>query len=301
MSATSEPQMEDDGSQDPPPTYDQVVDKTTNQSAAAIQIQPTPGPSGNGKLYGDAPGEVSINFTFMSKPGINQPWWYGRMDVKCCDVPLLMREGFYWTKANVISEEGYTNDIIPPLVISGNPYQKYTVARFWVLQDLQQPPRWTATLMVQAPNIGVVSGIRLDNWTIDMVHTVKAFDLSKKLIYHYDVSRPRLRFNSIYDGMLLKGWWPWPKEGPLATKRVQKARLTPPSQLLSSPRHSHMDPSFFQPLTPISGREILKMTKILTWRPVEVGAGGKEGRPVGGTGERDLGDGSQHFYTWNIH
>ncbi|KAI1370863.1 hypothetical protein F4677DRAFT_464873 [Hypoxylon crocopeplum] len=206
MSATSEPQIEGAGPQGPPPTYDEVVDKTTNQSAAATRL-------GNLRY---------ITFCFRPNPKMDDQHqlWFGQMDVKCCDVPLLMREGFHWTTANVTREEGFVDNIIPELVHLGKPNYTCTITRFWILRDLQQPPRWTACLQVHAPNKEVVSGIRLDNWTIDMVRTAKALGLSRKLIYQFDNSRPRYHLNSIYDDMPLKGWWPWPKEDLIATKRA---------------------------------------------------------------------------------
>ncbi|KAI1400862.1 hypothetical protein F4819DRAFT_509107 [Hypoxylon fuscum] len=222
MSATSKPQIECDGSQGLPPTYGEAVDnKTTNQSAAVIQFQPAPGPAGNGRLFLNEPGGASITFHFVPEPGMDdqhQPW-FGQMDVKCCDVPLLMREGFHWTTANVIREEGFVDRIIPELINLGKPNHTCTITRVWILRDLQQPSRWTARLQVHAPNTEVVSGIRLDNWTIDMIRSVRAYGLSKKSIYEFNVSRTRYHFNSIYDDMPLKGWWPWPKEDSLATKR----------------------------------------------------------------------------------
>ncbi|KAI1206844.1 uncharacterized protein F4807DRAFT_463243 [Annulohypoxylon truncatum] len=223
MSETSKPKIGGDGSQGPPPTYDEAVDKivdktvdeTTNPSTAN-QIQPTPGPAGNGKLFFDAPGETSIVLGFMPEPSIDEhhQTWYGQMNVKCGDVPLLMREGFHWTAANVVREQGFVEPIARNLVNRlGNPNRPCTVTRVWILRDLQQPPRWTAFLQIHAQHYEVLSGIRLDNWTIDMVQTAKAWGLSKKLIYQFDSSKPRCHFNCIYDDMPLEGWWPWPKSG----------------------------------------------------------------------------------------
>ncbi|KAI1759378.1 hypothetical protein GGR53DRAFT_149972 [Hypoxylon sp. FL1150] len=196
----------------------EAVDSTESLSAAVIRIQPPPpGPAGNGRIYRDAAGGVAIRFTIMPKRHVDmqhQPW-LGEIEVKCHDVPLLMREGFHWTTANVIKEEGYAEEISPALAELGlgRPNNTYTVTRSWCLQDLQQqqPPRWTACLQVHAPTYDVISGIRLENWTIDMVHYVRAWGLSKKLIYNFDASRPQENFNCIYDDMPLAGWWPWPK------------------------------------------------------------------------------------------
>ncbi|KAI6082208.1 hypothetical protein F4821DRAFT_247700 [Hypoxylon rubiginosum] len=147
------------------------------------------------------------------------------MEVRCSDVPLLMQEGFHWSTANVIREEGFINDISPDLRhlklrYLGNPNHPCTTTRYWFLRDLQQPPRWTARLQVHAPNYEILSGIRLENWTIDMVRIALAYDCSGKLIYQFNTSKPRSHFNAIYDDMPLLGWWPWPKENPLATTKA---------------------------------------------------------------------------------
>ncbi|KAI1778143.1 hypothetical protein F4818DRAFT_456102 [Hypoxylon cercidicola] len=169
MSATSEPQIESHSSQSPPPIYSEAVEETT--------IQRTPGPAGNGKIYHDKPGERSIRFSFRPKPrmGNQHQSWFGQMDIKCDDVPLLMREGFYWTTANIIKEEGFVDNISPEQVVNlGNPNNICTVKRYWFLQDLKQPPRWTASLQIHAPNHEVISKIRFENWTTDMIQSAEA-------------------------------------------------------------------------------------------------------------------------------
>ncbi|KAI1776931.1 hypothetical protein F4818DRAFT_440326 [Hypoxylon cercidicola] len=210
MSTTSEPQMDGHGSRGPPPTYGEAADNNTHQSAASILIRSTPGPAGNGKLFLDVPGEPSITFTFLpeSTMDIRSQPWCGKMDVKCSDVPLLMRDGFHWTAANVIREEGFIDHFM------GKPTRRFPFTRVWVLRDQHQPPRWTASLQVCALDDEVLSGIQLDNWSVDMVRRVEAWGLSRKLIYQFDITKPRHYFYSIYDDMPLKGWWPWPRRDP---------------------------------------------------------------------------------------
>ncbi|KAI4861104.1 hypothetical protein F4820DRAFT_434815 [Hypoxylon rubiginosum] len=210
-----------DGSQGPPPTYNETLDRTTtDQSDTAVQIQPTPGPARSGMVFWDAPGEIFISFRFKPKPSMDdkhQPW-FAQMGIKYGDVPLLMREGFHWTTANVVREDGFVGSIDRRLVNLRKVSPTCTITMFWTLQDLQRPPRWTAYLQVHAPNYAVISGIRLENWTTDMVTFAEARSLSRDLIYRFDASMPTYHFNSIYDDMPLKGWWPWPKEDSSATK-----------------------------------------------------------------------------------
>ncbi|KAI1401578.1 hypothetical protein F4819DRAFT_508425 [Hypoxylon fuscum] len=216
MAATSEIQIESNSSQCPPPPYVELDDNTNNQITPAIQIQSTPGPARNGKFYHDEPGlgaenHPSVKFWLQSEPGkddYSQPW-YGEIHVKCNDVPRLMRKGFHWTTANVIREEGFLEGIDPKL----NLPDSCTITRNWFLRDLQQPPHWIACIKVHSPNAEVASGIRLDNWTTDMVHAAYAFSLSSKCIYQFHLARPQDAYNAIYDDTPLEGWWPWPKKG----------------------------------------------------------------------------------------
>ncbi|XXG96309.1 hypothetical protein Hte_002590 [Hypoxylon texense] len=200
MLTTPEPQIEGGIS------YGEAVDRTT--------MQPTPGPARNGKFYFDLPQPSSISFSFRPDPMMDDEYqpWFGQLDVKCDDVPLLMREGFYCTTANIIQEEGFIDDITPDLYGSGNPDNPCTITRFWFLRDLQQPPRWVACLQVHAPNDGTLSRFRFENCSSDMVLVAKAWSLSNKLIYYFDALNAQQCINSIYDYMPLKGWWPWPKE-----------------------------------------------------------------------------------------
>ncbi|KAH9987442.1 hypothetical protein F4779DRAFT_285264 [Xylariaceae sp. FL0662B] len=213
MTTASETQIKGDGSPNPPPTYNEVVDDTTSQSTAATQIQPIPGPAGEGKFYYDEPGTPSIVFFLFPEPDKNeehQPW-FGQILVKCRDVPLLMREGFHWTTANVIREEGFIEKPRPEVVGLGKPNHECTITRNWFMRDLQQPSRWTACLQAHCPNRAVASKIRLDSWTPDMVKVCWSWGLSGKGIYQFDTRAPQDAYNTIYDDMPLKGWWPWPK------------------------------------------------------------------------------------------
>ncbi|KAI1075836.1 hypothetical protein F5B20DRAFT_584799 [Whalleya microplaca] len=216
MAAPSQNQIGGDGSQGPPPTYDETVGNTTRQNNTTTQIQPMPGPAGNGRFYHNEPGPPSIMFIFTPEPGTVRPGqqWVGQMNIKCRDVPLLMREGFHWTMANVIREEGFMElsrlrgmpDGLP-----GRPNMGGAVTRNWFLRDLQQPSRWTACIQVHSPTLGTASTFELENLTLDLIKVVIAWGLSRRLVYYFNKLRPEMNFNTIYDGMPLEGRWPWPK------------------------------------------------------------------------------------------
>lgn len=221
MSATPKPPIEGDSSQNPPPSYDEVVDKTAQEknskSTIAVRTQPTLGPIGNRNVYKDTPGINSIELCYWSDNGLlDRPdSWVGEMRIKCSDVPLLMREGSYWTVANVIREAGFVDRCLGSVASvwnKGRPKHPFTIRRTWLLQDLQTPPRWVAYLVVSATKLEILSGVQLEEWASDMAKFAMAWNPERKIIYSYDVRKPRCHFNCIYDQMPLKGWWPWPKE-----------------------------------------------------------------------------------------
>ncbi|KAI0161013.1 hypothetical protein GGR52DRAFT_155721 [Hypoxylon sp. FL1284] len=213
-SAASERQAEGSDCQQPPSAISDMLDETPTQNATANRTQPAPGPAGNGMLFDHAPGGISISIVLGPRPDIdnNHQPWYARMDVKCRDVPLLMCEGFHWTTANVVKEDGMIRDAHPLLPPLGVGLRRCTVTRYYTLRDLQKPPRWTACLRVHAAALEVLSGIRLETWTPDMIRDARAYGLQRALIYQYLEHRPNDNFNAIYDDMPLSGWWPWPKE-----------------------------------------------------------------------------------------
>lgn len=162
MTATLRTHVEGDSSQSSPPAYGQEVTNATRQITADTQCKPLLGPAGNGKFYFDEPGEPAVGFRLHPKPGEDpqrQPW-VGVIYVKCGDVPLLMREGFHWTTANVIREEGFMENINPKLQLNPR-YHNFNVTRNWFMQDWQQPPRWTALIEVHSLGTEVASQIQL--------------------------------------------------------------------------------------------------------------------------------------------
>ncbi|CAJ2511221.1 Uu.00g068460.m01.CDS01 [Anthostomella pinea] len=132
----------------------------------------------------------------------------------CEDVPRLMREGFHWTVANVIREEGFVEDS-PALERGWNGTKggvPFLRSRHFFLRDLQQPPRWTAHLHARAPNDAILSSIRLEKLSVDTINVAAAWSLGSKLIYFYNIANPQDAFNAIYDDMSMEGWWHWPRK-----------------------------------------------------------------------------------------
>ncbi|KAI1352458.1 hypothetical protein F5Y01DRAFT_313929 [Xylaria sp. FL0043] len=79
------------------------------------------------------------------------------------------------------------------------------------LQDLNQPPRWAASLAVQAVDVRILYNFDLSQLSRGLIGSVWASDQFQHQIYGYQFDPPTVRFNIIYDKMPMEGWWPWPR------------------------------------------------------------------------------------------
>lgn len=101
----------DDIPEGAPPPYECATSDTHSQDMTVIQIQRKPGKAAGGKFYYDHESLPSVQLLFYPEPSgyataVDEQPWFAQMFVKCDDVPRLMREGFHWTAANVLKEEG---------------------------------------------------------------------------------------------------------------------------------------------------------------------------------------------------
>ncbi|KAI0429533.1 hypothetical protein F5Y09DRAFT_342527 [Xylaria sp. FL1042] len=191
-----------------------------------------PGPAMGGSFYREDPQDVSIVFKFCPDPSrpyrISDHDWLAGLEVKCADVPRLMREGFHWDASNVIKEEGYVevNRECPeqagvtnlgrmwrwffPVTVQQSS-RRIQGIRWYFLKDLIQPSRWVASLSVQAADLRILYNFDLSQLSRELIRSVWASDQSQHEIYAYQSYPPTVRFNMIYDKMPMEGWWPWPR------------------------------------------------------------------------------------------
>ncbi|KAI0871589.1 hypothetical protein GGS24DRAFT_53759 [Hypoxylon argillaceum] len=205
------------------PETDEATDeiKTSPPSYEESRINPMPGmypllqqPVTRGSPYQESKLRPSISFGFCPNPSDltrNQAWGALLM-VKCDDVPRLMREGFHWDGANVIREEGYIDRDFR-YAHRRKDGKRWASTRHYYLQDLQQPPRWVATIKVFALNPGTVCQFDLNQLSRESMQWATALNpFSRHHIYNWDSWSPAVRFNAIYDDMPMEGWWPWPRK-----------------------------------------------------------------------------------------
>ncbi|KAI0452878.1 hypothetical protein F5B21DRAFT_515718 [Xylaria acuta] len=194
-------------------------------ASEAIHCQPSgPGPATGGRFYKEDKQRPSLVFKFCPDPSRfltpSCQDWVAFLEVKCVDVPRLMREGFHWDASNVIKEEGYIE------YGKKNPnINAWTVAsaRWYFLTDTHQPRRWIASLDVRASDVNILYNFNLSQLSRELVRSVWAENRNRQQIYGYRsytrrdrlynaAESPMIGFNMIYDKMPMEGFWPWPRK-----------------------------------------------------------------------------------------
>ncbi|KAI1181581.1 hypothetical protein F5B17DRAFT_444896 [Nemania serpens] len=182
-----------------------------------------PGPATGGRFYNEDKQPPSVMFKLCPDP--TRLWhckyqdWVAFLEVKCFDVPRLMREGFRWDASNVIREEGYIEG-----GQQGPTREPVTSAfkRWYFLTDLQQPRRWIASLNIRALDVNTLYNFDLSHLSRERIRSATAENHYQRLIYQYQsytfpdkscgaVESPMTGFNTIYDKMPMEGFWPWPR------------------------------------------------------------------------------------------
>ncbi|KAI1159837.1 hypothetical protein F5B18DRAFT_664245 [Nemania serpens] len=197
---------------------------TPTSANEAVHSHPSElGPATGGRFYKEDKQPPSVKFRFCPDP--TRLWhfkyqdWIAFLEVKCSDVPRLMREGFHWDTSNVIKEEGYIERGKPG---PNSNAQTSVPARWYFLTDIHQPRRWIASLNVRALDINVLYNFNLSQLSPELIRAASALNQDQQLIYEYrsytfpdkfcnaDES-PMTGFNMIYDKMPMEGFWPWPR------------------------------------------------------------------------------------------
>ncbi|RYO85674.1 hypothetical protein DL764_009121 [Monosporascus ibericus] len=134
------------------------------QDMTSSQIHCKAGPAIGGMFFHDDKRIPTIELLFPPDPAVlnlNEHPWCGHMQVKCDDVPHLMREGFHWTAANMVQEDGYIEHERGEAVIRTIRTQ-FTMSRHLFLADLQEPARWIAHLQFYATYRGDLEQLQIE-------------------------------------------------------------------------------------------------------------------------------------------
>ncbi|KAI1179034.1 hypothetical protein F4777DRAFT_575385 [Nemania sp. FL0916] len=159
-------------------------------------------------------------------PKIEGQPWVAHINIKCEDVPWLMREGFHWSEENNLPEEGYMRR------------DRKRSAVWWkrdfFLIDLHEPRRWEARIVVEAGTVETLRYFRLTYLTEDIVRSAKAWtrvwnEGDEVMLYNWQQWKPETRFNAVYSDTPLGKWWPWPKENVMHSCSVTQSHQCRPT------------------------------------------------------------------------
>ncbi|SPQ20816.1 1ec8cfd3-4f7b-49aa-a85e-3e79e75486b8 [Thermothielavioides terrestris] len=149
--------------------------------------------------------------------------WMVDLLVGCADIARLMREGFFWSAADVLPEQGRIAKRLPAEWADSG----FRHCRVWILMDRSHgdAPQWVASLELFARSFELLPRFRLQDLSPQNICEAVAWVPSGDVVYNYDCRSPGRNCNCIYDGMPLQGWWPWPKdEGACVAEVPQHAR-----------------------------------------------------------------------------
>ncbi|KYK61656.1 hypothetical protein DCS_02799 [Drechmeria coniospora] len=144
--------------------------------------------------------------------------WEAELIVYAKNVQKLMKDGFYWTEANVQKNKGYLligRESLPSEIRQDG---HWSHARCYQLSDRSSHStttgdiQWLATLWVYAHEVSVLSNFRLHDLSVNKIASAHAKNTEGRMIYEFNATLPHSNFNAIYDDKPLKGWWPWPKQ-----------------------------------------------------------------------------------------
>lgn len=179
---------------------------------------------------------ANLKFEFVPEirqgPSIRRlftPAWHAVMHVNARNMPLLMRDGFYWSEKNFVKSNErliLSDNSLPHRDGKGSSW-KHT--RKYGLTSLPGEPEWRALVYVYAKRRSVVLGFNLDRITMDTVVKVNAEGwCSGFTVYTAErrLGRPGIICNTLMGDMELDGWWPGPKkQGHRRPKKWEKCKV----------------------------------------------------------------------------
>ncbi|KAF9875925.1 hypothetical protein CkaCkLH20_06371 [Colletotrichum karsti] len=186
----------------------------------ASNSQPTKLTRGNASLVPP----FNVVFTFFDKiEAIDGLWpdaqWEARLMVQAKDISKLMKEGFYVSPDNELTN---CSCVILNAKCSPTMFKKNWVhLRRYILQDPKAG--WTAHLFIGAQEISALAGFRLRDLTTDRIARGAAWNSEGLLVYNYNAYKIEDSFNTAHEDLALAGLWPWPKfEGSCSERSTRK-------------------------------------------------------------------------------
>lgn len=151
-------------------------------------------------------------FAASSQQSKSNPPWFVVVEVRCHNLPKLMREGLRWTEANIDRRASFFDQD------SAWKRKKHPHFRQWILSEhpgkSPKVVRWYGTIRPSAMARETLSSFRLEDLSRDDVASAEAFNKKKQKVFEYDRLQPEKAINTIYDELhpAAGSWWIWPME-----------------------------------------------------------------------------------------
>ncbi|KAH7322611.1 hypothetical protein B0I35DRAFT_184942 [Stachybotrys elegans] len=152
----------------------------------------------------------------MATVSATSPKWLAIMEIFAENLPSLMRNGLYWTEANLDPDGGY---IAKPrdnklLLYMNWASHSFTHARVYFLSEQTSASgadgNWVARLIVFAHDVRTLGDFKLDQLSRDTMFQAWGVNPDGHGVYSFSRARPQSNFNTIVVDGPLKGFWPAP-------------------------------------------------------------------------------------------
>lgn len=139
--------------------------------------------------------------------------WCVELKLWCHDLPKLMREGVWWSSANIVPNRGYFDTANPR-----DTKLRYTRVRHWVLSEdpkkEESQVQWHGTIKLLARDYNVLAGFSLGQLSRDNIYKCLCWNREGEWIFCCEPNRPTPAINCVYEEMHpgISSWWIWPMD-----------------------------------------------------------------------------------------
>ena len=150
-------------------------------------------------------------------------FWEVRMEIRAQDASKLMLKGLHWTPDNCRPEGNYLKNSVQTMHDEDKKMQ-WPMFRSFNIVDSGVMPSWTAEAHVFARDLSVLNNFDLAELYVsritqcDVHRPTPSYGVLGSSVYHFQANDWGKNYNSLYDDMLLEGFWPWPREDELAAR-----------------------------------------------------------------------------------
>ncbi|KAM7184996.1 hypothetical protein V8F20_011980 [Naviculisporaceae sp. PSN 640] len=139
--------------------------------------------------------------------------WFLTIRFYCHDLGKLMREGLWWSYANIVPELGSFREIDPDRTL-----QRYTRQRYWVLRENSDKDEsqvaWHGHIILEAKDYDTLGNVSLNHLSRNNIFSCTGFNRDGERIFYCEPNTSRPAINCLYEGLHPGNgsWWIWPMD-----------------------------------------------------------------------------------------